>query len=39
MSFIADGQGVFDIEIEALKEVRSRMDGQFDIACALIRNC
>ena len=32
MSFIPDGQQVFDIEIEALQGVRSRMDEQFDVA-------
>jgi arabinose-5-phosphate isomerase len=39
MSFIADGEQVFDIEIEALQSVRSRMDAQFDRACELIKTC
>ncbi len=39
MSFVADGEQVFDIEIEALQGVRSRMDAQFDRACELIKAC
>lgn len=39
MTFIPDGQRVFDIEIEALQDVRSRMDGQFAKACELIKSC
>lgn len=39
MSFIPDGEQVFDIEIEALQGVRSRMDAQFDRACELIKTC
>ncbi len=39
MSFIPDGQQVFDIEIEALQGVRSRVDEQFDVACELIKAC
>ena len=39
MSFVADGEQVFDIEIEALQGVRSRMDAQFDCACELIKAC
>lgn len=39
MSFIPDGQQVFDIEIEALQGARARIDAQFNHACELIRNC
>ena len=39
MSFIPDGRQVFDIEIEALQDVRSRIDKQFDRACELIKGC
>jgi len=39
MSYIPDGEQVFDIEIEALQGVRSRMDEQFDRACELIKAC
>ena len=39
MSFIPDGEQVFDIEIEALQEVRARIDKQFSHACELIKSC
>ena len=39
MSFIPDGRQVFDIEIEALQDVRSRIDEQFDNACDLVKGC
>jgi len=39
MSFIPDGQQVFDIEIEALQGVRARIDNQFNLACELVKAC
>lgn len=39
MTYISDGRRVFDIEIEALQDVRGRMDEQFDLACELIKAC
>ena len=39
MTYISDGRRVFDIEIEALQDVRARMDEQFDVACELIKAC
>jgi arabinose-5-phosphate isomerase len=39
MSFIPDGQQVFDIEVEALLRVRSRLNEQFNVACELIKDC
>lgn len=39
MTYISDGQRVFDIEIEALQDVCGRMDEQFDLACELIKAC
>ncbi len=39
MSFIPDGQQVFDIEVEALQGVRSRLNEQFNVACELIKDC
>ena len=39
MSFIPDGQQVFDIEVEALQGVRSRLNEQFNVACELIKAC
>lgn len=39
MTLISDGQRVFDIEIEALQDVRARMDQQFSKACELITSC
>ncbi len=39
MSFIIDGQQVFDIEIEAMQRVRARIDDQFTLACELITAC
>lgn len=39
MSFIPDGQQVFDIEVEALLGVRSRLNEQFNVACELIKAC
>ena len=39
MTYISDGRRVFDIEIEALQDVRARMDEQFDLACELIKAC
>lgn len=39
MTYISDGREVFDIEIEALRDVRTRLDEQFDIACEIIKAC
>lgn len=39
MTYLSDGQRVFDIEIEALLAVRARMDAQFDQACELVKGC
>ncbi len=39
MTYISDGQRVFDIEIDALQDVRSRIDNQFSLACELIKQC
>jgi len=39
MTYISDGRRVFDIEIEALQNVRAHMDEQFDLACGLIKAC
>ena len=39
MTYLSDGQRVFDIEIEALQAVRARMDAKFDQACELVRGC
>ena len=39
MTYLSDGQRVFDIEIEALQAVRARMDVQFDRACELVKAC
>jgi len=39
MTYISDGRRVFDIEIEALKNVRKKLDAQFDLACELVKAC
>lgn len=39
MTFVSEGQRVFDIELEALQRVRTQIDAQFELACTLIKAC
>lgn len=39
MTYIQDAKNVFDIEIDALKAIRSGITSEFETACELIKSC